>query len=116
MFLFDTKHNLANTLPTSQEAILKMIENFGSGAYACVMDSFDYAAALESILPSIAKQKLERGGFLVLRPDSGNPIDTVIMAMDAAAKVFGTRVNSKGYKACSGLLGVVMYFKWSLSS
>jgi nicotinamide phosphoribosyltransferase len=39
-------------------AISNMIENFGAGVFACVMDSYDYAAALEEVLPSIAAKKV----------------------------------------------------------
>ena len=46
------------------------------------MDSYDYTAALEIVLPSVAKLKTEKGGFLVLRPDSGNPIEVVIQALE----------------------------------
>lgn len=66
---------------TGQDAILKLIENYGAGVFACVMDSYDYAEALASLLPEVAPHKLEKGGFLVLRPDSGDPIETVLMAL-----------------------------------
>lgn len=45
------------------------------------MDSYDYALALEKLLPAIAKKKLEKGGFMVFRPDSGDPVETVLMAL-----------------------------------
>jgi hypothetical protein len=31
--------------------VLNMIEHFGTGAFATVMDSYDYTAALNQILP-----------------------------------------------------------------
>jgi nicotinamide phosphoribosyltransferase len=40
-----------------------------------------YCQALEKLLPAIAKEKVNKGGFLVLRPDSGDPIETVLMAL-----------------------------------
>lgn len=48
---------------------------------ACVMDSYDYTNALESVLPSVASLKTEKGGFLVLRPDSGDPVKVVVQAL-----------------------------------
>jgi len=42
-------------------AISNMIERFGSGIFACVMDSYDYAAALAEVLPAIAAKKV--GGW-----------------------------------------------------
>ena len=61
--------------------MLKMIEKFGAGAFACVLDSYDYVRALSEILPSIATEKLAKGGFMVLRPDSGDPVEVVLMAL-----------------------------------
>jgi nicotinic acid phosphoribosyltransferase len=45
------------------------------------MDSYDYSNALNKILPSISKQKLDKGGFMVLRPDSGDPVEAVLMGL-----------------------------------
>lgn len=58
--------------------------------------------ALSELLPSVAQQKLEQGGMLILRPDSGDPLEAVLMALEAAEKVFGVDVNSKGYKVPKG--------------
>ena len=58
-----------------------MINKFGTGVYACVMDSYDYAAALNEVLPSVAQEKVGQGGYLVLRPDSGDPVEVVMMGL-----------------------------------
>ena len=63
---------------TERDAILNMIANFGAGTYACVMDSYDYTAALEKVLPSVKSEKVGKGGYLVLRPDSGDPVECVL--------------------------------------
>lgn len=62
-------------------AIRCMIQEHGDNAFACVMDSYDFAFALEKLLPVIRKEKLARGGFMVLRPDSGDPVEAVLMAL-----------------------------------
>ncbi|KAJ9049782.1 hypothetical protein DSO57_1021004 [Entomophthora muscae] len=97
-----TEHSVMTAHLCEKDAILKLIENYGSGVFACVMDSYDYAHALASLLPEVAPHKLEKGGFLVLRPDSGDPIETVLMALRAAEKVFGVYVNQKGFKVIKG--------------
>jgi hypothetical protein len=38
-----TEHSVMTSWPTEQAAIENMIENFGTGPFACVMDSYDYA-------------------------------------------------------------------------
>jgi len=87
---------------TEKEAILHMINRFGAGVFACVMDSYDYASALEKVLPSIASEKTKRGGYMVLRPDSGDQVQVVMMALRAADKIFGSDLNKKGFKIIRG--------------
>ena len=49
-----------------------------------------------------ANRQVARGGFMVLRPDSGDPVEVVLMALRAAERVFGADVNSKGFKVLRG--------------
>ncbi|RUS22413.1 Quinolinate phosphoribosyl transferase [Endogone sp. FLAS-F59071] len=73
-----TEHSVMTSWRTEREAIKRMIDRFGIGVFACVMDSYDYANALDKILPSIYAEKIDKGGFMVLRPDSGDQVETVI--------------------------------------
>lgn len=72
------EHSVMTAWPTERAAILNMIAQFGEGAFACVMDSYDYIAALEKVLPSIKSEKVGKGGYMVLRPDSGDPTEAVL--------------------------------------
>ena len=92
------EHSVIMAHPSERAALARMIEMYGHGVFACVLDSFDYVAALERLLPSIATVKTDRGGVLVLRPDSGDPAAVVLMALKAADAVFGSAVNKKGYR------------------
>jgi nicotinamide phosphoribosyltransferase len=76
-----------------------MIEKFGKpGAiYACVSDSYDLEAALEK-WKQLEPLILEKGGTLVVRPDSGNPIETPIKVVKRLFELFGHVLNDKGYK------------------
>lgn len=38
-----TEHSVMTAWPTEQAAIENMIDHFGTGIFACVMDSYDYA-------------------------------------------------------------------------
>ena len=58
--------------------------------------------ALSEVVPSIAEAKVGAGGYMVLRPDSGDPVETVLAGLEAAEKVFGVDVNKKGYKVPRG--------------
>ncbi|QDZ24410.1 nicotinamide phosphoribosyltransferase [Chloropicon primus] len=99
-----TEHSVMMSWETEKEAIENMIEVYGDGLFACVMDSYDYAKALNEILPSVASKKNAKGdgGYMVLRPDSGDPVEAVLMALEAAEKVFGCTTNAKGYKVING--------------
>ncbi|KAI7829479.1 nicotinate phosphoribosyltransferase family-domain-containing protein [Gamsiella multidivaricata] len=97
-----SEHSVMMAFRTEKEAMEAMIEHFGEGVFACVMDSYDYQRALDSVLPAVASFKLEKGGFLVLRPDSGDIIESVLQGLRAAEKVFGVDVNQKGYKVIRG--------------
>ena len=47
---------------------------------------------------------------MVLRPDSGDPVQTVVLGLRAAEKVFGCDINSKGFKVprgCSVIQGAL---------
>eukprot|EP01096_Ripella_sp_DP13-Kostka_P012583 TRINITY_DN5311_c0_g1_i1.p1 TRINITY_DN5311_c0_g1~~TRINITY_DN5311_c0_g1_i1.p1 ORF type:complete len:519 (+),score=266.95 TRINITY_DN5311_c0_g1_i1:55-1557(+) len=93
-----SEHSVMTSWATEREAILNMIDHFGTGLFSVVMDSYDYRRAVQDILPTVVEQKLAKGGFMVLRPDSGDPVDAVLMGLEAADKAFGSTVNSKGYK------------------
>jgi len=98
-----TEHSVMTAWHNEREAIKKMIDAYGSGVYACVLDSYDYMNALENVIPSLAKRKTSHGGgVMVMRPDSGDPVDNVLRALEAAEKVFGVTENSKHFKVIKG--------------
>ncbi|KAI1316216.1 hypothetical protein EDD11_010326 [Mortierella claussenii] len=99
-----SEHSVMMSFKTEKEAMEAMIQQFGDGVYACVMDSYDYQHALDVVLPEVAKFKVDRSahGFLVIRPDSGDIVDAVLAGLRAADTVFGSDKNEKGYKVLRG--------------
>ncbi|KAG0338438.1 hypothetical protein BG004_007220 [Podila humilis] len=97
-----SEHSVMTSFRTEEDAMKAMIAEFGEGVYACVMDSYDYERALRDVLPAVASFKLEKGGFLVIRPDSGDIVESVLMGLRYAEKSFGVDVNEKGYKVLRG--------------
>jgi nicotinamide phosphoribosyltransferase len=77
-----------------------MLDQFGGlgKVFSVVMDSYDYSNALNKVLPKIADAQRAKGGMMVLRPDSGDPISVVLEGLKAADKIFGSDVNAKGFK------------------
>ncbi|PSC68478.1 nicotinate phosphoribosyltransferase [Micractinium conductrix] len=101
-----TEHSVMTSWPSERAAISNMITNFGDGIYATVMDSYDYQRALDEVLPAVAAEKVAAGGFWVLRPDSGDPVDAVLAGLRGAERAFGADTNSLGFRVLRGV-GVI---------
>jgi nicotinic acid phosphoribosyltransferase len=103
-----TEHSVMTSWPNEKQAISNMIDKFGGDnkVFACVMDSYDYVNALKNILPTVYKQKTEKGGLMILRPDSGEPSEVVLQALEYGEALAGTTVNKKGFKVLNGF-GVI---------
>lgn len=94
--------------PDERQAIENMIEHFGGEGkvYAIVFDSYDYDNALNKVLPAVADAHKARGGTMVIRPDSGDPVECIISALRAGEKNFPTKKNMKGYKVIEGMAAI----------
>jgi len=95
-----TEHSVMTSWPNERQAIENMIEHFGGDGkvYAIVFDSYDYDNALNKVLPAVADKHKARGGTMVLRPDSGDPVECIISALRAGEKSFPVKKNMKGFK------------------
>lgn len=82
------------------EAFKNMIEQFGGEGkiYACVSDSYNIYEAVDEKWPSLREMILEKGGTLVVRPDSGDPLTMPIEVIERLMVKFGHTINSKGFK------------------
>jgi nicotinamide phosphoribosyltransferase len=84
-----------------EAAYVNMLDAFdGKGKLvAVVSDSYDLDAALTGIWGGSLRNKvLARKGTLVVRPDSGDPVETPVRAVKALWEAFGGTVNAKGYR------------------
>ncbi len=86
---------------------------YPTGIVSSVFDSYDYWRALTEILPEIKNIIMAREGKLVVRPDSGDPVDVVCgtakvlnfdnltnaisQLMDVADKDFNDQCDDDGY-------------------
>ena len=83
------------------EAFYNSLEKFGKGAFAIVIDSVSTVGALGRLTnPNgrFMKRLRELGGHCVFRPDSGLPIDMVVLVLKTLWKRVGGHINSKGFK------------------
>jgi len=84
-----------------EAAYANMLDAFeGEGKLvAVVSDSYDLDAALTGIWGGSLRDKvLARKGTLVVRPDSGDPVETPVRAVRTLWEAFGGSVNAKGYR------------------
>lgn len=80
------------------EAYANMLAQF-SGTVAVVSDSYDLNHAVNAIWGGTLKDKvLAREGILVIRPDSGDPVDTPLSVIETLWGHFGGGVNGKGFR------------------
>lgn len=84
-----------------------LIDTYPAGILSVVLDSYDiYAAVLH--LSTVLKEKvLARDGKLVVRPDSGDPIEVTVRIANILFDNFGGTVNSKGFKALHPKVGII---------
>jgi nicotinamide phosphoribosyltransferase len=80
------------------DAFRNMVEQFGSSLFACVSDSYNIWEAVDEKWPSLKDMILKKGGSLVVRPDSGDPLTVPIEVVERLMKKVGYTVNSKGFR------------------
>ncbi|MCD9185956.1 MAG: nicotinate phosphoribosyltransferase [Pyrinomonadaceae bacterium] len=83
------------------EAYRNMLKNFAKpdSLVAVVSDSWNIFNAVEKIWGEQLKQEVvDSGATVVIRPDSGEPIEVVSKVAQLLSEKFGYEINSKGYK------------------
>ncbi len=78
----------------------RMLNQFPKhGIVACVSDSYNVFNAVENIWGDKLRQEvIDSGKTLVIRPDSGDPLEINMWIVEKLAEKFGFTVNDKGYK------------------
>jgi nicotinamide phosphoribosyltransferase len=87
--------------PNEAAAYANMVSQFGKpgGIFAVVSDSYDLFHAVEHIWGErLRQQVIDSGATLVIRPDSGDPVEIVSKTVNLLADTFGTETNGKGYR------------------
>ena len=96
-----TEHSICTLLGKEGELeIFKhVLKTFPTGIIACVSDSYNIFRACEEYWGEELKEEiLKRAGTLVIRPDSGDPVMTLLEIFEILFNKFGYTVNPKGYK------------------
>lgn len=95
--------------PGEIDAMANMVEQFGGPGkiYAVVSDSYSITAATENKWKNLYSKVCEKGGTLVVRPDSGDPTVVPVHCVYRMMEWAGSTVNHKGYKVLPDNLRVI---------
>jgi nicotinamide phosphoribosyltransferase len=83
------------------DAYANMLRQFAKpgSLVAVVSDSYDiYTAIREYWGTTLRQQVIDSGATVVIRPDSGDPVEVVHQCLELLDEAFGSTVNGKGYK------------------
>jgi nicotinamide phosphoribosyltransferase len=115
------------------EVFKHILDTFPTGVVSAVSDGYDLFKVLTEVLPQLKAEILSRDGKLVIRPDSGDPVDIVTGeyvidedlveyehaksrgrvtpemsgVVELLGDLFGYTVNDKGYKVLDSHIGVI---------
>lgn len=96
-----TEHSIVTMLGEEGEIDIfrHILNTFPTGTIACVSDSYNiFRACKEYWGTELKEQILNRQGTLVIRPDSGDAIQTLLKIFEILMDTFGYTLNEKGYK------------------
>ncbi len=81
------------------DAFAHILNAYPQGIVSVVSDSWDIRRACSALWGSALKDRVQaRAGTVVVRPDSGDPIPTLLDCLKLLGEAFGTTRNAKGYR------------------
>jgi nicotinamide phosphoribosyltransferase len=91
-----------------KEIMQHVLNAYPEGILSCVSDSYNIFNAVGNYWGGeFREQILQRKGTLVIRPDSGDPVKTLLKVFDLLFEKFGFTVNSKGFKVLPSQVRVI---------
>jgi nicotinamide phosphoribosyltransferase len=99
----------------------RLLEIYPNGILSVVSDTFDLFKVVTEYLPRLKDEILARDGKLVIRPDSGDPVDILCGSestlhtgtpeykgvIELLWDVFGGTINEQGYKVLDPHIGAI---------
>ncbi|MBS1553318.1 MAG: nicotinate phosphoribosyltransferase [Bacteroidetes bacterium] len=105
-----TEHSIMTLLGEAgeRETFRHVLQAYPEGILACVSDSYNIFHAVDQLWGQEFKDSiLQRKGTLVIRPDSGDPVHTLLKVFDLLFHRFGFTVNHKGYQVLPDQVRVI---------
>lgn len=120
-YSYDYSTGLIKSIPASEHSTItswgkdnepnameNILDQYPNGYVAIVSDSYDIFNACANILGGALRDKIiARNGTVVVRPDSGDPIEVVSKVLDILGEKFSYEVNSKGFKVLPPVIRVI---------
>ena len=121
------KRTVTKKVTNELNGIRELLSKFPTGIFSMVSDTFDLWRMCTEYLPALKEEILSRDGKLVIRPDSGDPVDILCGVPSTHTKhltlpknspelkgviellwdVFGGTVNEQGYKVLDSHIGAI---------
>lgn len=93
---------------SEKDTYLRLIKDvYPTGIVSIVSDTWDYWNIIDNVLPSIKDVIMNRDGKLVIRPDSGDPVDIICKSVPKLWDIFGGTITLKGYKQLDPHIGMI---------
>lgn len=94
------------------EQVKALIDRAKTGRIVSIVsDSYDYFNAVEKMYGEAFRDDIieagRKGGRVVIRPDSGDPVEVVVRTLQILEQKFGATINSKGYKVLPSYIRVL---------
>lgn len=120
--VFATEHSVAQSYGKENEFdyIVRMLDLCPNGILSLVSDTYDLWNLITNYLPRLKDRILARDGKLVVRPDSGDPINIICGnpkadlgspeykgCLELLGEIFGYTLNNKGYKVLNQKIGLI---------
>lgn len=117
-----TEHSVmsAGGMNDELETYKRLIKDiYPSGIVSIVSDTWDLWHVVDVFLPMLKDDIMKRAGKIVIRPDSGDPVEIIcghgnlptdsssIGLIERLWQIFGGTVNSKGYKELDCHIGAI---------
>lgn len=97
-----------------------LTEVYPTGLFSAVCDTWDFWKLVSEYLPELKETIMSRDGKLVIRPDSGNPVDIICGTVlnggktpeekglvEVLYEIFGGQINELGFKVLDSHIGAI---------
>lgn len=84
-----------------------LTEIYPNNTFSMVSDSYDYWNMVDNIIPACKDEIFAHNGAILIRGDSGDPVEIVLETVRRLWKSIGGTVNSKGFKVLNSAIKVI---------